>query len=443
MRFQSDTSYAPLAGMNLHRFREWLTPPAQVTIRVLGDQRAYVSGTGRNIYDGIFPWYVQSADVASTIERVRQRADELRAQSAWEAHLNDVDPGDLDRRLRAWRPTDWSPLPDDADEAHRTSWATLARSAQLRRLASEGSALCNKFFPRDSELRHIIDAAAPGTQLSIVCTRESGSSYIPNVPWGLMYLLDLPKSGEAIDPTGFLALRFRLEYVAYPVNGPSPALGSVEDAHKAHLLYWGRGDATATEADRQRMELAEFPNVTLLKTGVKNELVELLAKPQPTPTPVLYMFCQAKTDAVGDPRLRFANTSSESAELCTDDLRSAPFDDRPVVFANACATATGEPYMASELEAIFFERNARAYLGVETKVPIAFASRFAVVFFRFFYRTMNPDPLREPPPISAGEAVSQTRLFFWTQYRNIGGILYAYINKHAFTMAKIDELTRS
>jgi hypothetical protein len=79
------------------------------------------------------------------------------------------------------------------------------------------------------------------------------------------------------------------------------------------------------------------------------------------------------------------------------------------------------------------ERRARGFLGTETKVPISFASRFAVVFFKFFYRELDP------APIAAGEAVAQTRLFFWTRYRNIGGILYSYVNQYELFMASASE----
>ena len=67
-------------------------------------------------------------------------------------------------------------------------------------------------------------------------------------------------------------------------------------------------------------------------------------------------------------------------------------------------------------------------------MPIKLASRFASVFFHFFYRVVDPKP------IAAGEAVSQTRLFLWSHYRNIGGILYTYIDQFNLYMATDDEI---
>jgi len=108
--------------------------------------------------------------------------------------------------------------------------------------------------------------------------------------------------------------------------------------------------------------------------------------------------------------------------------------DRPLVFANACTTAAADPYIANELEKVFFNRGCRAYLGTESKVPIQLASRFASIFFNFFYREVDSQPM------AAGEAMAQTRLFLWTQYKNIGGLFYAYVNQYELFMAQDAEV---
>jgi hypothetical protein len=106
------------------------------------------------------------------------------------------------------------------------------------------------------------------------------------------------------------------------------------------------------------------------------------------------------------------------------------------VFANACTTSAADPYIANELETVFFDRGCRAYLGTETKVPIQLASRFAWIFFHFFYRRLDP----RNRPIAAGEAVVQTRRFLWRYYRNLGGIFYTYVNQYELFMADDAEL---
>ncbi|MHC5832696.1 MAG: hypothetical protein ACYT04_96135, partial [Nostoc sp.] len=96
------------------------------------------------------------------------------------------------------------------------------------------------------------------------------------------------------------------------------------------------------------------------------------------------------------------------------DMSQEEFLERPLVFANACTTLASSPHMANNLETTFFKRGCAAYLGTESEVPIVLASRFAILFFHFFYRTANPKK------VVAGEAVVQTRLFLWQHYKNIG-----------------------
>jgi hypothetical protein len=117
------------------------------------------------------------------------------------------------------------------------------------------------------------------------------------------------------------------------------------------------------------------------------------------------------------------------------EMGGNPLADRPLVFANACTTSSGDPYVANELEASFFRRGCRAYVGTETKVPIQLASRFAAIFFHFFYRQISPRP------IAAGEALAQARLLLWTAYNNIGGIFYTYVNQYELFMATDDEVS--
>ena len=55
----------------------------------------------------------------------------------------------------------------------------------------------------------------------------------------MMYLPDVPASGEPVDPMASLALRFRIGYTAYPVQAGTKDLGRLEETHTGHLLFWG------------------------------------------------------------------------------------------------------------------------------------------------------------------------------------------------------------
>ena len=106
------------------------------------------------------------------------------------------------------------------------------------------------------------------------------------------------------------------------------------------------------------------------------------------------------------------------------------------MFANACATAGTDVYSASALAKTFFKRGARAYIGSECMVPTALGSRFAMIFFHFLLRRPDKDGL----PIAAGEAFAQARLFLWCHFRNVGGLLYAYVNKYDLYLATDKEI---
>jgi hypothetical protein len=151
---------------------------------------------------------------------------------------------------------------------------------------------------------------------------------------------------------------------------------------------------------------------------------------------VLYLYCQTDSASPPTPQLRFGSTRQSSDLLSLPEIGLTPFDPPPLVFLNACISSGATAYTTNEFESLFFQRGCGAYIGTETKVPVQFASRFATVFFRFLYRDL--DPAREP--IAAGEAFTQTRLFFWTHFRNIGGLLYDYVNEYDLFLANDAEL---
>jgi hypothetical protein len=258
-----------------------------------------------------------------------------------------------------------------------------------------------------------------------------------------MYLKDpsLP-----IDPFGFLGLRFRIQYTLHPPQWTPKHLGGLNETYPTYCLYWGNQahDDIAQEAQWQRTLWTNqanqanqvfFPASLASPDPKTTELLDLLKEPQSRPVPVLYLYCACSLDkGANQPVLRFAGTNQAADVIVHVDLPRNEMLDRPLVFANACTTSAADPYIANELESLFFRRGCRAYLGTETKVPIQLASRFAAIFFHFFYRKVDPAPM------AAGEAMAQTRLFLWTQYKNIGGLLYTYINKYELFMASAAEI---
>jgi hypothetical protein len=370
--------------------------------------------------------------LAGGIESVRASAEKL--WTRWEAEFNDVDPDDLFRRLRSFVPmADWSKLPDEADDAHRTAWSRLERSPDLFDLAVDGYRLFQEICP--AELQAWLEALPPGSRFDITWP-DAGGAVVSNIPWALLYLRP-PEGSEPVDPALFLGLRFRIGYTVHDGGNASKALGAPDRSYRANLLYWGdhSGDEAGTEARRQQQIWAERPNQAFIPAPggePRLQAVQLLERPAPAPVSVLYLYCECKVGEGNDPVLSFGGSAAD--RLRRTELGLKALESRPLVFANACSTASSDPHRISELEASFFKRGCRAFLGTEVKVPIAFASRFATVFFELFERRIDPGP------VAAGEALAQTRLFFWTRYRNLGGLLYTYINQYELFLADPEEV---
>jgi hypothetical protein len=419
---------------------EWTTPPGELTVW-LGGGMANAYGdvsTALGSRDEVRTFVLQSAasDLAGHIKNVRASAERFRGQH--DAYLNAIDRGDLDARLGRWQPAyDWSHLPLEADVAHQQAWEVVARSPELRDLALDGYTLFRKMFQR-TDLLDWLASLLPGHRLNIVSLPVPGT--IPNVPFGLMYVLDPPKAGEPVDPMGFAGLRFRLEYRAHDVPDTAKALVGASGGHRVNVLYWGSNaaDQTLQEADAQRAAWGALPNQRFVpaqnSADPRAEVLATLADPKPSPVAILYFFCQCSVGSGNDPVLEFTDSFDVADAIRRNDLGVTSLADRPLIFANACTTASGDPYVANLLESEFFARDCRGFLGTETKVPIGLASRFAEIFFRFFERRITSEPL------SAGESVAQTRLCLWTSYRNIGGLFYTYVNQYELFMASKAEV---
>ncbi len=430
---ENEVIHAPAAQLGLRTTHEWTTPGGELSISVVGDAAVIKGDTGPSQVDDIVDWQ-PAAKVAGRIELARAAAERFRAR--WEDYLNAIDTANLLQRLGNWPPAySWTASPEQSDATHQASWSEVEVSKELRDLAFHGHKLYEAFFPPGTRLRDWVDSLYVGRRLAISWLPKRNESWMPHVPWGLMYAPEPPARGAPVDPLGFLALRYRLGYTSHPVQGASKALGALSKAHGVHFLYWGdhAGDRIGGEAQWQRQAWAGWENQVFapglpLGHDPKSELLDLLDNPVPSPVTLLYLFCRCAVGTGSTPVLEF-RAGNVADQIDATELGTSRLMDRPLVFANACTTASSDPYFVNELEEGFFERGCRAFLGTETKVPVEFASRFAHIFFSFFYRKVDSDP------IAAGEAVAQTRLFLWLHYRNIGGIFYSYVNQYELFMA--------
>jgi hypothetical protein len=414
-----------LAHAGLDTTHEWTTPPGVLTLSILG-RNAAVKGTvaGRTVQDvdDFVDWFGGDAVVRGRINAVRKSAEKFRARA--DRYLDDIDAADLLERLAAFSPQyDWESPTVSADSAPTAAWV-------------RGYQLYDSFFPQTSAQRAWLDALVPGHRVNISWLRGSSDTWVFDVPWGLMYTAPPPAAGQPIDAMRFAGLRYRLGYTTHRQAG-SKVLGALDQTHRGHVLYWDADDIGA-ESRWQRDVWAGWAGQVFMPRAAaadpKGDVVTLLDNPAPGPMPVLYLFCTCAVGTGNEPVLRFANSAQPSDSLTTTDLPLGALTDRPFVFANACTTLAADSYYANELAEIFFNRGCRAFLGTETKVPIRMASRFATVFFKFFYRSLDAQPM------AAGEAVAQARLFLWTEYRNIGGLFYSLLNQYELFMATDAEI---
>lgn len=411
----------------------WSAPPGKLTISISGGLATLVGSINEEqlLGDRPEPWQAAAGTLDQPIRRVRATLNALR--EGWQGYLDDVEPGDLETRLSGWSREDGAGSGSTkVGKGHLAAWERVASSEALRELAIAGRLLYDELFPRGTIRRRCVDNAPPGHQFSITWTADN----VANVPWELMFVDDVRGDDAPIDPTAFFALRFRLEYTPYRVTqeatvvGPSKRLGSLATDHRAHLLYWGADGPIAEEARWQRDQPWQPPRTVTFLQGDdrKRELKQLLDRP--SPTTVYYMYCESNLDSGAGWALRFAETNYPEDTLKPADMGTEPFKSAPLVFVNACGTGAGSGFVADELERYFFTtKGVRGYLGTHERVPVAFASRFAVVFLRSLYHQLDG-------PVSAGEAAWQTRRFFWREYRNIGGLFYTYVNLYDLTLAE-------
>lgn len=451
VKLTADKTAKAMLHTHLRTTHEWTTPEEHIQVAIR-DRVAEVSTKRVRLrsYDLQEPFSATVTGLKGAIQNVRDALEEFRV--AHDAYLNDLDPADMASRLAnhpQWQPhycgrNGWQPLPDAADRAHRDAFATVVRSREWQALAHAGYALFTRCFKPQSKLRTLLDTTLPpGSRIDFHWTEESGPGYVPHVPWGLMYTEPVDVLGRKLaNPEKFLGLQFQIGSRSWPVENGSVVLGGLDAVHSVNLFYWGdkAGDEVAAQAAWQAAEYGRLKRAHLLPDrkgpDFKRQIMAAIDSPVPVPVGILYFFCHCSVGNGSKPCLRFGNTSKKEDTLERADLSMTALTDAPLVFANACSTAQADPSMASELESSFFDRGIRGFVGTENKVPTWLASKFAWLYFQFLYRLADPGQ----QPMSAGEALTQARIFLLTQYKNIGGLFYCMTNQYDLYLASESEI---
>ena len=367
------------------------------------------------------PWRASLRNMDTPIAEVRQRADEFRMR--FSAYLDEIDQDDLIATLQSLAPDgNWSSPTGDVTPQALAHWEEIHGSDELKDLAAAGHALYEVVFPPDSPTRQLINELGPGARL--VVNWSESSDTVPDVPWQLMYL---PSVDDEIDPAGFLGLRFRITYFAYPGFGRRDTyLGAPEEVGTAYCLFWGRKEQDLVkEVHSQRTRASRVRRVFIPEDEdaieAKKRLLDTLTGSEGVG--VLYMYCHYGMLPKAERGFRFGDTNSATSDvLSMRDLYRISVDAAPLVFANACDTSGTDAFHNHPFKQYMFSHGAAAYMGTEAKVPITMASRFATAFLYLFEERLDGEAM------TAGEALSQARLLFWTRYRNLGGLFYSYVN---------------
>jgi tetratricopeptide (TPR) repeat protein len=411
----------PLRHTALAPAADWQAPTNRLDIEMRHPQ-ASLRSDGLKVYTTAV-WAPNCQNVEQQIQKVRQALDKLRFNE--QQYFDDVDPLDLATRLRGHQPSaEWT-LTAGSNQA----WERISRCDELRHLAEEGYLLYTATFPAGSEIRAAVEELQPGDMLHLTWLPSGG--HVAHVPWALMYSQRPPPPGEPVDPVGFLGLRLRLYYVAHPMLLHGRALGARDAVTRAHLMYWGQGagDRVAAETTRHVAELAPWkPYILPVGAPGKPEITRFLCNPAPSPVRLVYFYCRSLVGDGASPSLRFGTGTTADDTVALNELGVVDLPDQPLVFANACGTSAGAPYTPNQLEQRFLMRGCSAFIGTECKVPIGLAARFGTAFFHYLYIDATP----------AGEALAQARRFFWTEYGNLGGLFYSYVNDYYVSIAADD-----
>jgi hypothetical protein len=377
------------------------------------------------------PWHVTPSSAEGLIPPVLNALREFR--NIQTDHLNSF--VDFEKALAEYIPVrDWTiGSAHDPSTTIGAEWERIARSETLYKLANAGYTAFNNIFPQESQLRKWIDQLRPGALIDI-----HWIDGVSNFPWGLLYLRP-PKYGEKVDANYFWGLRFRTDWQSHRAKNVHHALGKIDDSFLGHAYYWcgPKEDDAFQEAMWQKNRwsaLSTHVAVPREIEGAKEELLTWLESPTPTPMPVVYIFCKAQTDR-NTSVLEFGDSAygSESVKIEETILPATNFDGAPFVFFNACGSAKFVAGSSlNRLETRFFDRGCAAYLGTVHETPIIMASKFAAVFFHFFYGNF------QNTVVSAGEAATQARRFMWLTYRNIGGLFYTYVNEYDLCMTDLE-----
>jgi hypothetical protein len=244
-------------------------------------------------------------------------------------------------------------------------------------------------------------------------------------PWVLLYDRD-PLDLNAVDPEGFWGFKHIIEYMPefrsptlvnfvpqIPING-QVGLGFIFNKILDR-------DMSYPVVQNQLDFLKGLPNVTMSEHPYREDLFRLLQNAD-APEQLLYFYCDAESylpgenDGVDSSKLILSDGSVRLDELFTRAPTHQPaLKNAPLVFLNACKSASMSPYLYHGLVPYLLNRGVRGVIGTEVDTPAFFGAEFAQTFIKRFVAGGKP----------LGELLLDMRREYLIEKHNIMGLLYA------------------
>lgn len=266
-------------------------------------------------------------------------------------------------------------------------------------------------------------ATKPNLQLTV----KIAAHQVP-IPWPLLYLGDVSDE-TALDWNLFLGMRHIVEQVPFQKldtdTGDAPEISSqptLSVSLNLNPTIDVQMQTDLVEKHRQRwLEIqARRPSLALARRESPDEVLAAL-KDASNEDKLIYFYCHAEASGPDeDPdnsALIMGNQLVKSQYTLLGQLTlkaKAPMRAQPLVFLNACESASLSPRFYDGFVPYFLGRGARGIIGTEAQTPALFAIHWANGFV---------DRLLDGAPV--GQTMLDLRRHFLDVHNNPLGLLYA------------------
>ncbi len=296
--------------------------------------------------------------------------------------------------------------------------------SSLKKLATLGNFLYQRLFYNN---RSGADARGIGEFLRELSKERSLNIEIVTgnfvFPWNLIYDKN---PNDDIDPEGFWGFKHIIEYMP-EFSSPRLIQFMPEICVETDIILGFVYNENLNQrignnvVDEQKAALKTLTKNDLLEYARREDLFALLNNPD-TPEHILYFYCDAKSylphenGGIDSSKLILTDGDVELKDLYAHSpTDQPPLNNAPLVFLNACKSASMSPYIYHGLVPYLLNRGVRGVIGTEIDTPAFFAAEFAQEFLKRFVAGGK----------QLGELLLEMRREYLFNNHNIMGLLYA------------------